>query len=553
MKIFSFCKKYLLQYKLMLIIYIVMSLLEQSTIILTPYYAGNFVDELVSQKSINAIYTYILIIGIVFIIKIGLGYVTSRLYVKLHINMSYELNRDIIFHIQNMSLSYFNKHDVVYLSQIINSDTNGLIVFCLTIIQNATINIVLLIVPFIIIANMNFNISLIMIIFLLVYTFFYFVLRKPVYKNNFKLKESQVKYFSGFFEQLKYIKLIKIHSIEKIIHKRLEERYANLSADALKNQKTTYLFSSSDAIISMIAQFSLYFLGGIQILSGSFTVGMFIIFANYFNLMLSSLRYFFSITKTFLDALVSYERMLNITKEPVETIGNKILTHINEIEINNLSFSYDNNTFYDFTDIIFEKGKIYGLKGINGSGKSTLCNLIIGLYIDDKKGIIKYNDVDIRCVDMKYAREHFIGVSMQEPVLINDTIKYNVFFTNSIDNRDDIDRLKYLITLLNMDDYINSLDKEMDFVVNEKNSNLSGGEKQKISILTVLMKDPEVMIFDEPSSALDSTSATNLINYLEKIKEDKIIIIITHDSYLQKKCDYIYEFEHEVLSTNEIL
>lgn len=90
-----------------------------------------------------------------------------------------------------------------------------------------------------------------------------------------------------------------------------------------------------------------------------------------------------------------------------------------------------------------------------------------------------------------------------------------------------------------MESFINQ--NSFSFIINEKNTNISGGEKQKISILKVLYKNPEVMIFDEPTSALDMNTTRKFINYLQKIKSDKIIIIVTHDEYVKGCCDEIVQ------------
>jgi len=128
-----------------------------------------------------------------------------------------------------------------------------------------------------------------------------------------------------------------------------------------------------------------------------------------------------------------------------------------------------------------------------------------------------------------------IGVTEQEPILIADTLLNNITFGQKYSN----DRLYELIEILNLDNYISSLDNGLETIINEKSSNISGGEKQKISILRELLKNPEVLIFDEPTSALDSLSKIKLINYLQEIKTDKIIIIISHDEIIKNICDKI--------------
>ena len=293
------------------------------------------------------------------------------------------------------------------------------------------------------------------------------------------MRESQAKFFAGLLEQLKFIKLIKINAVQEEINKRADEKFDKFNHAVVRNQRVNYLYSGMDGIISTIAQIVLFVIGGLQVLYGNFTIGMFTIFTAYFNLMLNAARYFYGFNAT------------------------------------------------------FKRGKLYAIVGANGAGKSTLTNIISGLYINNVSGEIAYNNTDIRLVDMIAARRKNIGIAAQEPELVSDSILYNITYGNhaQLDNA----HFSEYIKILNMTNFI---DKHgLHFEINETNNNISGGEKQKIAILSVLYKNPEVMIFDEPTSALDADTASRLINYLQRIKNKKIVIVITHDTSIRDICD----------------
>jgi len=213
------------------------------------------------------------------------------------------------------------------------------------------------------------------------------------------------------------------------------------------------------------------------------------------------------------------------------------------VQVGSENGSIVKKTIYNF-NVSFTKGNIYAVVGVNGAGKSTLINLIIGMYIDEYDGIISYDNTDIRSIDMISARKNLIGVAEQEPLLISDTIRYNLDFGNDI-NLADCERIKNkfaedaisFLKILNMQDFFS--ERGLDYVVNENNTNLSGGEKQKISIAKILFKNPTVMIFDEPSSAMDEGAIVQFMNYLHETKQNKIIIIITHDEAVKECCDVV--------------
>lgn len=533
MKIFSFCKTYLLQHKFKLSIYIVLSLITTALSILSPYITGNFLDNLIAESNLSVVIRFCIIFGTINILMILLNYLTTIIYTWVQTQMGYELNRDAILHIQRLSLSFINKSDIAYLNQRLNNDANEIVIFCITLLQNVIINFIMFVIPFAILITMNFFISIFLIIFIFIYIGLYFAFKKPLYKTSFLFREVQSKFFSSLFEQLQYIKLIKINSIQPIINERLEKNFKTLIKSTVRYQKINYFFSGLDNFVMIVAQIVLFIVGGIQILNGNFTIGMFTIFSNYFNMMIASSRYFFNLSASYQKVSVAFNRLTEIFNEVQETNGTQLINDVHSIKFEDVTFLYNDKVILKNFNTSFEKGNIYAIVGHNGAGKSTMVNLVLGLYSDEVIGVIKYNNININSIDMIEMRKRIIGFSEQQVLLINDTIKYNLSFGYSIENH----QIEKYLHVLNMTEYIKNLEGGLDFIANEKNENLSGGEKQKISILKVLLKNPQVMVFDEPTSSLDMTTTRKFMEYLLQIKQDKIIIIVTHDNYVKSLCD----------------
>jgi ATP-binding cassette subfamily C protein len=535
MEIIKFCNKYFSKYKLYLVTYILVTLSISGISIYATYLTGSFIDKLIARKSLEFVYHFCLILAGITLIRLLFGYISSIMYMKMQMKVGYELNREIIFHIQDVSLTFINKSDTAYLNQIINNDANSLVIFYITTIQNVFVNVVTLIITLYICFKINYLISIMSIVFIGLYVILYKLSKGKLYNISMLFKESQGDYFSSLLEQLLHIKFIKMHSFQNEFRQRVNTSFKDLFANAIKNQKISYLFSSIDNTISMAAQILLFLIGSIQIIQGNFTIGMFTIFSNYFNMMLGSARYFFNLGKTYQENLVSYNRLINLINQPKEKEGSNIVNDISSIETKNLNLFFNDKVILNNVNVTFEMGKIYGVVGANGSGKSTLTNLIMGLYINEKEGNIYFDNNDISQLNLYHLRKELIGISEQEPMLINESIKYNLL------NPDiDTELINKYIDILGLDEYIKRQPMGLNTIIYEKNSNISGGEKQKISILRVLLKDPKIMIFDEPTSALDLNSSQKFINYLSSIKDNKIILLITHDKDIQSLCDVIY-------------
>ena len=541
MRIYKMCMTYIKKYKMPIMLLIFISVLSNSVTIISPFIIGNFIDMLVDNPSLDDILRFCLIFASLNFFRIISGYTTAKIYTKIQTHMGYGFNSDLIQHTQRLPISYFHKKDLVFLSQIENTDTNKLIIFCITSIQNLLINLLYLIATTIIILSLNLFASVAIIVFLGLYIISYCLFRKPLYNISREFSETQATFFSKSYEQFRYIKYIKSNSIYLDFKAELDKSFKKLFDTAMKSQKINYYFSSSDNIIVMLMQISLFIIGGIQIIEGSFTIGMFTIFMSYFSIMINSVKFFFNFGKTYQDALVSYDRIQNILSQQPQHNGIEKLHNINSIEIENLFFKYEENerSVLNKLNINFTKGNIYGITGANGSGKSTLMDIILGLYIDEFDGSIKFNNNDIKDLDMDFLRQTHIKVSLQEPTLLNENIAYNIGLKHELTG-EELAKIKVLTKTVGLDKYINKLDNGLDTVISAFNNNISGGEKQKISILKVLFSNSDLMIFDEPTSALDINSIKLFKEHLNSIKKDKIIIIISHSEMIIDLFDTIY-------------
>lgn len=268
------------------------------------------------------------------------------------------------------------------------------------------------------------------------------------------------------------------------------------------------------------------------------TIGEFTIVISYCGIMLNAMRYYFNLGKQYQETLVSYVRLKGILQIQMENNGEELPQSINRISIRNLSFSFGDNSIMQQFSVELHKGKVYALVGSNGSGKSTLVKILSGLYQNEMDGEIFINGTRIESVNMYQLRKSAFGISEQEPILVNDTIQFNLSFNN--EKREyDFELLNELISILGLNDFLKQQPEGLNTVINERNDNISGGEKQKISILRALLKNPEVLILDEPTSALDQQSKNCFVEYIKSNRGNRITIIISHDPDIINSADCI--------------
>ena len=174
-------------------------------------------------------------------------------------------------------------------------------------------------------------------------------------------------------------------------------------------------------------------------------------------------------------------------------------------------------------DFTVPGGAMYALVGGSGSGKTTVVNLIPRLY-DVIAGSVKIAGVDVREFDLAYLRSS-IGVVTQDAYLFNGTIRENLLYAKEDATEEEIEEA---CKVANIHDFIVSQPEGYEAIVGNRGLKLSGGEKQRLSIARVLLKDPKILILDEATSALDSISESAIQDALEKIMVGRTSIVIAH-------------------------
>ena len=516
-------------YKWQLLLYIILNAIAGASGIVNPYIVGGFIDQIMVAEDISFVPRYFAIYVTVNMAALLLGYICGRLYIRLQTQLGYSLNRDIIMRIQRMPINFTQRQDSAYLNQRINNDANSLIIFCINIISNILLNLLIFIIPLILLLTFSPSLTAVLFVVAIVYFVLYRIYKHVLYNANFALQESRSSFFSKLNEQLSRVQFIKLHGLFDDFILRLNKSFAGLLNNALRHQRASYVFNGLDRVVTIVAQLTMFLFGGIQIIAGNLTIGQFVIISIYFGMILGALRYLFSLGQTIQTNMVAYDRLLELVQVDTEQNGARLPLHIDNIEVKNISFSYGNERIIHNKNISFKKGNIYVIVGSNGTGKSTLMDIILGLQNGNFMGQVLYNGIDITDLNMYQVRNRLIGVSEQEPTLIADTLSYNLELGKEGLIQTKKKEVEKLADMLGLTTYINSQPENLETIINEHSANLSGGEKQKLSLLRALLKNPDVMILDEPTSALDVASNDALKRELQELKKRKIIIVVTHD------------------------
>ncbi|MBS5824426.1 MAG: ABC transporter ATP-binding protein [Clostridium argentinense] len=440
----------------------------------------------------------------------------------------FDMIYDIFEHVKRIPLEVLNKFDSVYLNQRINSDSNEIISYMTNNFIGIILNSLNICIISTILLKISYKISVMLFFMIPVYLSIYFLFKNLLYKYNKKLKEVQNKYMSVLNSQITNVKLIKMNSCFEFFSNSMKKAFKEYFKLNFKTSFHNINFNFIGLITSSISTILLCLMGFFEIKKGNLSVGKFIAINNFFPMLVNSIEYFFQLGSSYQKANASYQCIIEILQIDKEKNGLEKLDIIDNIRCENVSFSYNGckNVIDKFT-YEFKKGNIYCILGGNGKGKTTLINILTGLY-QSFDGQVLYNDTNINSIDMYDLRHNKVSVSEQEPMLIQDSIENNITYDNkNIENK-------------MIEHYINKFDLNkfnLDYEINSGN-NISGGEKQKISLIKCFSKKSNLIILDEPSSALDSKSIEILKSELCELKKENIIIIITHNYSFEDICNY---------------
>ena len=295
--------------------------------------------------------------------------------------------------------------------------------------------------------------------------------------------------------------------------------------DILENKKasktkTLVLMEMVQIVLSLVSQFGVFFIGAyISITTGDIAPSVILLFVQLMNYIISPLMQIPSSLSKRLACKPLFIKISEIIQiESDNNLGVEI-EEINEITVSNLKFMYDDKVILKGINHKFEKNKSYAIVGTSGSGKTTLINLLLGKY-NNYSGDIYYNNADLKNISLDSLFE--IASFVEQNVFVfDDSIINNITMYSNIDE----ELLKEAINKSGLAKLID--EKGPDYRCGENGCNLSGGEKQRISIARALVKKSQLLLLDEATSALDNETSSSITNNLLRIN-NTTKIMITH-------------------------
>jgi len=298
---------------------------------------------------------------------------------------------------------------------------------------------------------------------------------------------------------------------------------------------------SSFAILAGITTIMIYLVGGIHVISGTMTLGGMVAFSEYTMYLIGPIKKLVSMNNQIQQIKVSLDRIYNILNKADNGQHNSglLVSDINfTLSFRDVIFSYEKRIIFNCLNLKMQSGKIYALIGGSGEGKSTIINLLYRLW-KPNSGEILLNDYPISQYNLAHYRKLF-SIVTQESCLLDDTIYNNICWSKMYSRNE----VEYVCRIVELWEWISSLEKGLDTMIGENGVKISGGQKQRIGIARALLKTAPILILDEATSSVDNITQKKIWENIMPYFSNKVVLIIAHRLETIKKADYIYILEN---------
>ena len=470
-----------------------------------------------------------------------LGFVTSYLQKFIVDKIKIKLQLSFYDNMQKSEFVFFSNLSSSDIYYRMFMDIGVMVDYYLNLVINIPIKIITFSVTLAIMLYWSWKLTIAITLLIFIQLFITILFRKPIKKQAEISIEAEQSLIAKVNEDMLKSDLCRSLALENINKQNISKYFEIARKNRLKNTKINLLFSHTVGFVSQIINMFLLLLGVYFVSTQELSIGSLMGISILSGYIYQPLNDIFHTIVSFQSTEVSFRRF----KEFSDSMDNKILdgnkSFVNgSFKIENLNFAYGNKSVIKNLNLNIKENKITFLEGKNGSGKTTLLRLL-NRFILPNSGNIYLNQININEFNYDEYRSNVISVS-SDPVLLNDSFYNNIAIGKDNITKEDV---KKIIKQCKLDCVLKNLDDNLDVILGTGNIGLSKGEIQKISLARVLVRQPKILLLDEPISHIDIDSANEILDVLKELnlKYNTTIIIVGHDERIKGIADDIINID----------
>ena len=452
--------------------------------------------------------------------------------------IEYELKNKIYRQYQELSLTTYKKTTIGDLLNRLSEDVVAIRMYLGPGVMYVVNLVVLLIITSTYMLMTNVEMTIWTLVPLPILSFVIYKVSSIINGKSKIMQKSQSAISTFVQDSFSGIRVVKFFSKEKYIEKNYGEKVKDYQDKALDLARTEAYFFTIILFVIGLLNVAILYIGGKNYFEGKLTVGTIADFFMYINILIfpfSMVGWVSSVNQRAAASMTRVNEFLDIKSEIINKNFDQYKIK-GDIEFKNVSYTYPNTGIKALDNLSFklEAGKSMAIMGKTGSGKSTIALLLCRL-IDPDSGEILIDGKNLKEHNLELYRKH-IGYIPQESYLFSDTIENNIGFAIDQPTHDLVEEFA---KKTDVHKNIVEFKEQYQTMVGERGVMLSGGQKQRICIARALIKKPEILIFDDSLSALDTETEENILQNIEKDIKSCTSIIITHRESSAKRADFI--------------
>jgi len=560
LKSLLYLNKYLFQYRGRLVAGLLFVILYAAFKVYSLPYVGRGIDYAVdivknaTQSGVNHAsppdevlhrleYYVLIILGMTLLSGIFL-FLTRQTIIVTSRLIEYDLKNEVFEHYQKLDTAFYRRNNTGDLMNRISEDVSRVRMYLGPAIMYTTNTISLVTFTLIVMLQTNIKLTLwVLAPMPLLYISIYYI-SSLINKKSTNVQRQLSILFSKAQETFSGIRVIKSYGLESKLVEDYDKECEEYKQRNMNLAIVDSLFQPAMLVLVGLSTIIILYIGGHDIINGTLTVGeiaKYMLFVSNLTMPIASLGWITSLTQRAAASQTRINEFLN-TEPSIASSSNEEFTVHGDIEFDHVTFIYPDSGIKAIDDVSFKikQAQSLGIVGKTGSGKSTITQLICRMY-DVSAGEIKIDDKNIKDIPLSPLRRQ-IGYVPQEVFLFSDSIANNISFSVT-DKGVDQEKLKEKVEKASRDaaiyDNIMEFTEAFETVVGERGITLSGGQKQRISIARAMLKAPNIIMFDECLSAVDTNTEQEILLNIHRLMLGRTTIIVSHRISSVKMCDNI--------------
>jgi len=453
-------------------------------------------------------------------------------------HIEYDLKNEIYAHYQVLSLAFYRRHNTGDLMNRVTEDVSRVRMYLGPGIMYSLNTIILFAMVIYLMLTVNTRLAIFSILPLPILVVIIFYINNVINFRSEKIQE-RLSILSSFVqENFSGIRVIKSYVRENFVRKNFAAESEHYKEHSMALVKVQALFYPTMLLLVGISNVIIIYVGGTEVMKGNISAGNVAEFIVYLNMLTFPVMSLGWVTSLIQRASASQKRINEFLHEQPEIISPKVPKQniSGQITFDNVSFTYPDTGIKALKSVSFtiNPGEMVAIIGRTGSGKSTIANLLMRMY-DTTGGDVLIDGQALPKYNLEGYRSQ-IGFVPQEVFLFSDTIANNIAFSADVLNMPVVEQAAKDAAVYNN---IIELEKGFETLIGERGVTLSGGQKQRVSIARAIVKQPQILVFDDCLSAVDTRTEEEILNNLGRVMKDKTSIIIAHRISTIKNADKI--------------